>query len=265
MTAPVLLSRHGALATLTLNRPDTLNALDHTMMRALVAHTSALAADRSVHCVVLQGAGRHFMAGGDLRTFADQLGRPPGERQQWFRDLAAAVHAAIEHLRRMPAPVVARLHGAVAGFGLSLVGACDLAIAADDTYFAAAYRNIGLSPDGGGTYTLPRVVGAKKAAEILLLGERFDAGEALRLGLVNRVVPVTELDAATAALTEAVLRGPAIALARTKRLLAGSSERSLSEQLNAEAEALGATAATADFGEGLEAFLAKRPPRFTGA
>ena len=262
MNEAILLERDGALAILTLNRPDALNTLDFGMMRAFVDHMRALCADPSVRCVILRGAGRHFMAGGDLRTFAGELGAPPAARQAFFTDVVDGLHGAIEHLRRMPAPVIASVHGAVAGFGLSLVGACDLALAADTAYFASAYRNIGLTPDGGGSYWLPRLVGAKKAAEILLLGERFDAEEALRLGLVNRVVPAAELEQATRAMAAAIIDGPALALGNAKRLLQQSLGASLSEQLHAEALSFGACTASHDFVEGIEAFLAKRPPAF---
>jgi 2-(1,2-epoxy-1,2-dihydrophenyl)acetyl-CoA isomerase len=232
------------------------------MSAALVKHTAALAADETVRCVILRGAGRHFMAGGDLRTFSQKTSEGPAVRQAWFTRMVHDVHAAIEHLRRMPAVVVGSVHGAVAGFGLSLLGACDLGIASDDAYFASAYRNIALTPDGGGSWTLPRLVGSKKAAEILLLGERFGADEALRLGIVNRVVPLTDLDAATRTWANAIVTGPALALANAKRLLQTSSTRTLAEQLHAEALSFGQCTATSDFVEGIDAFLAKRTPAF---
>lgn len=262
MTDCIVLKRDGPLATITLNRPEALNALDFPMMQALVAQTAALAADPSVRCVVLKGAGKHFMAGGDLRTFADELGRAPPERQAHFTRMVQSLHAAIEHLQRMAAPVIGSVRGAVAGFGLSLVGACDLAIAADNAYFASAYRNIALTPDGGGSYTLPRIVGLKKAMEIMLLGERFGAEEALRLGLVNRVVPAAELEGATARMVQAIITGPAVAIGNAKRLLQQSLTRTLAEQLQAEAISFGQCAATPDFVEGIAAFLAKRSPTF---
>ena len=159
------------------------------MVDALVAHTAALAGDDSLRVVVLRGAGRHFMAGGDIRSFAARLGDAPAARSEGFSRMIGRLHAAIEHLHRMPHPVVGRVHGAVAGFGLSLMNACDLVVAADDAYFASAYRQIALTPDGGGSWSLPRLVGMRKAMEIFLLGERFGAAEALSLGLVNRVVP----------------------------------------------------------------------------
>jgi 2-(1,2-epoxy-1,2-dihydrophenyl)acetyl-CoA isomerase len=202
------------------------------------------------------------MAGGDIRVFAEELARPPAERRSIFRNMVERLHAAIEHLHRMPHPVVGRIHGAVAGFGLSLMNACDLVVASDDAYFASAYRQIALSPDGGGSWSLPRLVGMRKAMEILLLGERFGAADALALGIVNRVVPIAELDGATDAIVQSLAAGPVLALRKTKRLVRESMAHTLSEQLQAEALSFGECAGTADFNEGITAFLAKRPPQF---
>ena len=262
MNDTVLLDRDGPVATLTLNRPDALNVLNFAMIDALVAHTATLAADDSLRVVVLRGAGRHFMAGGDIRLFAAELGRSPAERRSMFQRMVERLHAAVESLHRMPHPVVGRVHGAVAGFGLSLLNACDLVVAADDAYFASAYRQIGLSPDGGGSWSLPRVVGTRKAMEILLLGERFGAADALALGIVNRIVPAAELDAATGGIVRSLAAGPVVALRRTKRLVREAMGRTLSEQLQAEALSFGECAGTADFAEGITAFLAKRTPQF---
>jgi 2-(1,2-epoxy-1,2-dihydrophenyl)acetyl-CoA isomerase len=262
MNDTVLLARDGSVATLTLNRPDALNALDPAMIDALIAHTAAVAGDDSVRVVVLRGAGRHFMAGGDIRSFAERLAEAPAVRSEGFRRTIGRLHAAIENLHRMPHPVVGRVHGAVAGFGLSLMNACDLVVAADDSYFASAYRQIALTPDGGGSWALPRLVGLRKAMEIFLLGERFGAADALALGLVNRVVPAADLDAATNTMVHALATGPALALRNAKRLVRESLSRSLSEQLDAEASSFAACAGTADFVEGITAFLAKRPPQF---
>jgi 2-(1,2-epoxy-1,2-dihydrophenyl)acetyl-CoA isomerase len=140
--------------------------------------------------------------------------------------------------------------------------ACDLAIASESSYFTSAYRHLGLTPDGGASYTLPRMVGLKKAMEIVLLGERFDAAEALRLGLVNRVVPESELDDATRKVALALATGPVLAIRNGKRLVNQSLSQSLSEQLQSEAQSFGACAATGDFAEGVRAFLDKRAPRF---
>ena len=264
MPDPILLERAGGVATLTLNRPEALNTLDFTMMDALVAHTAALAADDALRVVVVRGAGKHFMAGGDLHSFAQRLADAPEARRAEFQRLIERLHASIEHLHRMPHPVIARVHGAVAGFGLSLMCACDLAIASDDAYFTSAYRHIGLTPDGGGTWALPRMVGMRKAMEILLLGERFDAGEALRIGLVNKVVPAAELDAAVDAWVASLAHGPVTAIRNAKRLAREGSDRPLSAQLQAEAASFAQCASTPDFVEGISAFIAKRKPRWNG-
>ena len=258
----ILLDREGSIATLTLNRPAALNALDLTMIDALVAHTSKLASDDTLRCVVIRGAGSHFMAGGDIRSFAEQLVDSGTDRQLHFTRMVERVHAAIENLQRMPHVVIASVHGAVAGFGMSLMCACDLAVAADSSYFASAYRHLALTPDGGASYTLPRLVGTKKAMEILLLGERFGAAEALRIGLVNRVVARDALQDETRKLAEAVAKGPRTALRNAKRLLNQSLSQSLSVQLEAEAASFGACAATADFAEGIRAFIDTRAPEF---
>jgi 2-(1,2-epoxy-1,2-dihydrophenyl)acetyl-CoA isomerase len=264
MPDPILVERTGAIATLTLNRPEALNTLDFAMMDALVTHTAALAADDSLRVVVVRGAGRHFMAGGDLRSFAQRLDHPPDARREEFQRLIQHLHAAVEHLHRMPHTVIAQVRGAVAGFGLSLMCGCDLAVAADDAYFTTAYRHIALTPDGGGTWALPRIVGLRKAMEMLLLSERIDAQEALRLGLVNRVVPPAELDAAVATLAQSLAAGPVLALRNAKRLARESLDRTLSAQLQAEAVSFAQCAATPDFVEGIRAFLEKRPARFGG-
>ena len=262
MSSPLLLVRDGPVATLTLNRPEALNALDFSLMDALIDAAADVAADDRLHVVVIRGAGKHFMAGGDLRTFAGELAKPAAQREADFRRMIARLHSAIEAFQRMPHPVVGGVQGAVAGFGLSLMNACDLVVAADTTYFASAYRNIALTPDGGGSWALPRIVGMRRAMEIMLLGERFDVQQALAWGLVNRVVPVADLDAAVAAIVQSLAQGPVLALRNAKRLLRESLTRSLSEQLDAAATRFGACAGTADFAEGLHAFFEKRPAQF---
>ena len=262
MNDTVLLTRDGAVATLTLNRPNALNALDDAMVDALIARTAEVATDDALRVVVVQGAGKHFMAGGDIRTFATHLEETPVVRRDSFRRMIERLHAAIESMHRMPHPVIARVHGAVAGFGLSLMNACDLVIAAEDAYFASAYRQIALTPDGGGSWSLPRLVGVRKAMEIFLLSERFGAADALALGVVNKVVPLAELDAATAAIARSIAAAPVQAMRRTKRLVRESLARSLSEQLQAEAVSFSECAASPDFVEGITAFLAKRAPQF---
>ncbi len=246
------------VATLTLNRPESLNALNLAMIEDLRKSSARAAFDPGVRAVVVRGSGEHFMAGGDLKWFRDQLALPAHERQRDFEEMLAAVHASILTLKGMGKPAIAAVQGAVAGFGMSLMMACDLVLAAENAYFTLAYSNIALSPDGGATWSLPRQVGLKQAMEIALLGDRFDAARALALGLVNRVVPLAQLATETAALAQRLAAGPAAALAHTKALLNQSLGTSLAAQLQAEQRAFAACGADADFSEGLAAFFERR-------
>jgi 2-(1,2-epoxy-1,2-dihydrophenyl)acetyl-CoA isomerase len=264
MTAHVLLDVKDGIARLTLNRPQQLNALNEALGRELIDLTGRIEHDPAVRCVVLQGAGDHFCAGGDITMFRELAKQPPRERQRHEREFLHGIHVAILSLAEMPKPVLARVQGAAAGIGLSFVLLADLAIAADDAKFTLAYNQIGLSPDGSSSYFLPRTVGLKKAMEIAFLGERFDAKTALSLGIVNRVVPRAELDAAVEAMAQRLAAGATQAIGRTKALFRRSSRASLADQLAAEVEHFAASAATDDFVEGANAFLEKRPPRFKG-
>ena len=254
----------GAVATVILNRPQSLNTLNLDMTSRLRDVTERLESDETIRVVVLTGAGEHFMAGGDIKWFHTALDIPADERRHVFERLLTEVHGSVVRLRRMAKPVVASVRGAVAGFGMSLMSACDLAVAADNSYFTLAYCHIGTTPDGGATYALPRLVGVKQAMEIALLGDRFDANRALELGLVNRVVPLAELAAATKSIVDRLAQGPTVAYGRTKKLINESLNHSLTEQLQAEQDSFAASSATADFAEGVSAFVAKRKPNFTG-
>lgn len=258
----VLYEVRDRVARLTLNRPKSLNALNLDMIEALRVATARAEVDPEVRAILVAGAGEHFMAGGDLKWFREQLALPPQERQPLFERTISDVHQTTQQLRRCGKPVVAAVRGAVAGFGLSLMLAADLALAADDAYFTLAYCNIALSPDGGATWSLPRAVGMKRAAEIALLGDRFDAPQALAWGLVNRVVAGDALLPQAEKLAARLAAGPAEALAGTKRLLNAAFETSLVEQLHAEQRAFAACGVNPDFAEGLAAFFEKRPARF---
>ncbi len=262
MEDPVLLRIDGAVATITLNRPQVLNALDATMVDGLAAAIERVESASGLRVVVLAGAGAGFMAGGDIRGFKDVMHLPPAEKRAYFERFIHRVHPVIIAMRRLPLPIVARVHGAVAGIGMSLMLASDLAIAAEDAVFTLAYCHLGTTPDGGSTYFLPRHVGSKKAMEIALLGDRFDAAAALHLGLINTVVPAAEIESRTAALAARLARGPRGAYAATKRLLNLSADAALETQLQAEAENFAACAATPDFAEGVAAFIGKRPAKF---
>ena len=260
---PVILTIEGSIATVTLNRPAALNALSWEMNEALVEISTQLEHDISVRCVVIQGAGDHFMAGGDIKGFSEGPS-DPHQRRKLFEHGISQTHSIITRLRRMPKPVIASVKGAVAGFGISLMSACDLVVAADSSYFTLAYCHIGTSPDGGSTYALPRTVGVKQAMEIALLGDRFDATRALELGLINRVVPVAELEGTTTKLAARLAKGPTAVYGRTKNLINQSLNRTLPEQLQAEQDNFVASALDADFSEGIQAFVEKRKPNFVG-
>lgn len=264
MSDAVLLAQEGAVATLTLNRPQALNALTHEMGAALRGHLLRLEQDASVRAIVIQGAGEHFMAGGDVKWFADSMRLTPAQRRLEFEAHIHELHPFVVSIRRMPKPVIASVRGAAAGFGLSLAMACDLTVAAESAYFTLAYVNIGTTPDGSGSYFLPRLVGLKRAMEIALLGDRFDARTAREWGLVNFVVPDTELDAASQKLAQRLAMGPPRAIANAKRLLHASLSNSLEAQLQLEAESFAECAATNDMAEGVMAFVQKRKPNFKG-
>ncbi len=260
----VVVSEKRGVVYVTLNRPETLNALDPDMAAALHAALAGISTDKDARCIVIQGAGNGFMAGGDVRFFQRSLKQLSSDDQQALEAIFDDVHGAIRTLRRIPKPVLASVHGAVAGFGVSLLAACDLAIAADNSVFTLAYCRIGVSPDGGSTFALPRAVGLKRSMELALLGERFDAERALSWGLINWVVPAAQLPGKTEELAKRLARGPAVAYAKTKGLVNISFESDLDQQLDQERAAFLECAKSRDFAEGVTAFVEKRPPRFRG-
>lgn len=248
----------------TFNRPKSLNAFTFEMREEIIRHLDRIERDPAVRCMVLRGAGKHFMAGGDVKSFVAAFERPAEERRAHFEAACHAMHPIVYRMRRMPKPVIASVRGACAGLGLSLVLASDLAICAESAFFTAAYTKIGTTPDGGATYFLPRTVGMKQAMAIALLSDRFDAATAQRLGVVNWVVPDADLDVETAAIAGRLARGAASAVARTKALLTQSLSNDLEAHLQAEAVSFGACAASDEMAEGVSAFVEKREPRFDG-
>ena len=200
------------------------------------------------------------MAGGDLSIIQRGLTEGP----QLVDAIMLPLHRALARLAEMPQPVIASLHGPVAGAGMSVAMATDLAIAADDAKFTLAYARIGATLDGSGSWHLPRLVGLRKALEIALLADTIDAHEALRLNLINQVVPAADLASATQALAQRLAAGPTQAYGRIKRLLRESADRDLPSQMDAERQAFHATMQTEDFREGVAAFLGKRAPNYNG-
>jgi 2-(1,2-epoxy-1,2-dihydrophenyl)acetyl-CoA isomerase len=261
----VLVQRRDGVFEITLNRPEILNAVNRETIAALAAAVAEAAEDGAARVVLLQGAGSHFCAGGDIGMFAELIRLAPAERQNALYQIVDTLQPLLIRMRHMPKPVLTAVQGAAAGFGLSLVLAADLAVAAEDAVFTSGYIHLGTSPDGGMTATLARAVGLKHAAELMLLGDRFDARRALELGLVNRLVPVPALAAEAAALAARLAAGPAFAHGRTKALLQATLGDAFDAQLRRETEGFAACAATEDFAEGVRAFLEKRRPAFTGS
>lgn len=257
-TSPSLIYRRdGHIARIHFNRPEALNAVDAAMARDFKAACVAISTDPEVRVVVLSGEGRAFIAGGDIKAFqVDAAGVA--------ETLIDPLHEGVLLLSGLQAPVVASLHGAVAGAGFSLSMVCDLAIAADDTRFNLAYCNLATTTDLGASWTLPRQVGLRKAMEIALLSGTIDAAEALRLGLVNRVVPKAELEEQTEALASRLARQAPIAMGKMKKLLRESFSNDLATQLDAERKSFDECARTADFAEAVDAFLGKRAASYTG-
>lgn len=259
--SPVLYSCRDGIASIRFNRPAALNAIDEEMAKALCTISYELTVSRDVRVVVMSGEGAAFMAGGDLASFHQDKAHAAGTADAIIKPL----NVALMRFAALPQPIIASVHGAVAGAGVSIALACDLCIAADDTQFNLAYARIGASPDAGSTWSLPRVVGTRKALELVLLAESFGADEAQRLGVVNKVVTPLSLAAATETMAKRLAAGPGFAYGRMKRLIHASFDNGLEDQLDAERKAFCACAATADFAEGLDAFFEKRRPVFSGA
>lgn len=259
MSEVVKLTVEGGVATIALNRPHVMNAMNGEMMQQLRPIAESVENDSSIRAVVLRGEGAAFMAGGDVAVFHQHLAELPELIVTWGREM----HAAFLALRRMGKPVLASVHGAVAGAGFSLMCAADLAVAAADTRFTLAYANIGASPDGGSTYFLPRLAGYKKTMEMIMLPDRFDAETARLHGLVNWVVPNEELAAQTARIAQRLAAGPTRAYAEAKRLVNQSLD-TLGAQMEQELQAFSRCARGGDLKEGVTAFVEKRKPAFKG-
>ncbi len=256
----VLLVKDAGIARITLNRPLQLNALSLDLLRSLLAITTACAADPAVRVVLLTGAGdKAFCAGGDMVGFAEA-----GERlAETAMDMTDNLHAAISRLARLGAPFIVAVNGVAAGAGLGLVAAADLAITADHAVFTSAYTKAGLTPDGSTTYHLVRILGARRAAEMILTNRKLTAAEALSWGLVNKVVPGADLEAEALCLAASLATGPRDAQAAVKALLRSAMDDQLETQLDREARAIAAALAGPEGREGVRAFIEKRRPQFS--
>lgn len=255
----ISLDESQGVATITLNRPDAANALIVDMARELMQAANYCDESASVRAVILTGAGKFFCAGGDVQSFAD-AGDKVGELA---KEITAYLHAAISRLARMNAPLIVAVNGAAAGAGFSMAIAGDLVLAAESAKFTVAYTGIGASPDGSSSYFLPRIVGLRRAQELMLTNRRLTAAEALDWGLVTRTVADEALLAEAQQLAAQLAAGPRLSHGIIKQLLASTFNESLETQMELESRGIAASLSNSDGQEGIAAFLNKRKPDFT--
>lgn len=246
------------VATLTLNRPDVYNALNDEITFEMQDALKSAAKDEAVRVVVLTGAGKAFCAGQDLKA------APAGARRSFMDSLHKRYNPIIRGMRNLPKPILCRLNGVAAGAGCSLALACDMIIASEDATLIEVFINIGLVPDSGSSYFLPRLVGSSKAFELCAMGSKVKAAEALQLGIVSKVVPAEGLDAAMKEYTDYFSKAPTKAIGLIKKMLNKAGTSTLDEMLDYEAYSQETAGSTFDHLEGVKAFLEKRKPEFLG-
>jgi 2-(1,2-epoxy-1,2-dihydrophenyl)acetyl-CoA isomerase len=256
-TPSVQVETRGAVALVTLNRPDSANTLNLEVAMDLLAAAMTCGRNPAVRAVVLTGAGRQFCFGGDLRAMAARGGAADG----YLRELTGYLHSAISHFVRMDAPVIAAVNGTAAGAGVGLVAMADLAVCGRSSKFSLAYTGVGLTPDAGTSFLLPRTIGVKRSMELLLLNRALAASEALEWGLVNAVVEDSQLLDEALRIADRLSAGATQAFGKTKRLLAASIA-GLESQMVLESETIASQAVTPEGTEGIDSFLQKRKPDF---
>ena len=260
---PVLIERAGGLVTLTLNRTDAYNAIDGPLVESLLAALIDCDEDGSVRAVMITGAGKAFCAGGNLKAMKAEADTV-GSAGPFLKKLTVSVHGAVATIARMEKPVIAAVNGPAGGFGFSLALACDLVLASENAVFTMAYTNAGLAPDGGSSFFLPRIVGPKRAYDLMVNNEVLSPAEAKDLGIVNRIMPGDSFMEEARAYCARLAQGPTLAFGTAKRLVASSLESSMETQMEHERRAIAACGGTEDFKEGVAAFVEKRAPDFKG-
>ena len=254
------LEQDGALAILRFNRPEQYNALNRKMASELLDAVVEVQNDSSVRAVMITGKGNAFHAGGDIKWFVENHGQLPILLERTIADL----HGFISRLIRMPKPVVAAVNGPAAGAGFSLAMGCDLVVAQENAVFTVGYTKIGATPDGGSTFYLPRLIGMRRAMDLVMTNRELSAREAEQWGLVNRVYPEATFEQDARKFAMELAAGPTLALGRSKDLLYHSPNHELETQLELEARGIISAVGTKDFQEGTKAFVEKRAPVFQG-
>jgi 2-(1,2-epoxy-1,2-dihydrophenyl)acetyl-CoA isomerase len=248
------------VAHITLNRPESANAINLELAKELMYALMQCDEDPLIRAVLIKASGPMFCAGGDVKRFAEKGEDLP----HYLKEITVHLHVAMSYLMRMDPPVVAAVHGSAAGAGMSLACACDMTLAAESARFTMAYTGVGLTPDGGATYTLTRLVGIKRTLELALTNRLLSAEEALNWGIVTRVLPEKDLIKEATALAGLLAAGPTKAFGATKRLLQSSLTESFEGQMKNESRSISEMARTADGREGISAFVGKRTPNFKG-
>lgn len=255
----LILSKKDKIGIITMNRPEALNAINLTLASELADCLATCTDDNDINVLILSGNGRAFSVGGDIKAMHEATSRP-----HFLREITMYAHSAIASIWRMPKPIIAAVHGVATGIAFPLALACDLVFAAEGSRFGSAYLALGLSPDGGTTFLLPRILGLHMAKYIILNNQMIEATEAQRMGFVSKICRTEELMPEAEKMAYKLASGPSLAISKTKILLNNTFDQTMETQMEAERDAIAFNSGRTDFVEGMNAFLEKRAATFIG-